>query len=71
MYREQRLEADVAYANSVSFILDVAAIILTFFELGRRIAGRSLTAPEQEEFWGRQGRPDHEPLYLPVSESGD
>lgn len=23
-YREQRLEADVAYANSISFILDVA-----------------------------------------------
>ena len=66
---EQRLEVDVAYANSVSFILDVAVIVLTFLELGQRIAGRRLTAPE--EFWGRQGRPDHGPLVLPVSESGD
>jgi transposase len=36
-----------------------------------RIEARSLTAPEQEEFWGRQGHPDHEPLYLLVRESGD
>jgi undecaprenyl phosphate N,N'-diacetylbacillosamine 1-phosphate transferase len=68
---EQRLEADVAYANSVSFILDVAVIILTLLELGRRIADASMTTPELEEFWGRQGRPAHEPLRLPVSESGD
>jgi undecaprenyl phosphate N,N'-diacetylbacillosamine 1-phosphate transferase len=68
---EQALEADVAYANSVSFILDVAIMILTLFELGRRIIGRSMTGPDREEFWGRQGPPERGPLSLPVSESGD
>lgn len=68
---EQRLEADVAYANSVSFILDVAVIILTLLELGRRIAGAGMTAPEPEEFWGQQGSPAQRPSRLPVSESGD
>jgi lipopolysaccharide/colanic/teichoic acid biosynthesis glycosyltransferase len=68
---EQTLEADVAYANRVSFILDVAIMILTLFELVKRVTCRGMTRPGQEEFWGRQGPPKQGPSSLPVSESGD
>jgi lipopolysaccharide/colanic/teichoic acid biosynthesis glycosyltransferase len=69
---EQKLEADVAYANSVSVLLDLAVIILTVIELGLRIVGRSSTRPDrEEEFWGRQGPPREGPLYLTADESGD
>jgi lipopolysaccharide/colanic/teichoic acid biosynthesis glycosyltransferase len=68
---EQKLDADVAYANSVSFLLDVAVIILTVVELGLRIVGRSNTEPDREEFWGRQGPLTEEPVHLMVDEFGD
>lgn len=68
---EHRFEADAAYANSVSFSLDAVVILLTLLELARRMTGHSTSDPDQVEFWGRQGRPEHGPLGLPTGESGN
>jgi undecaprenyl phosphate N,N'-diacetylbacillosamine 1-phosphate transferase len=68
---EHRFEADAAYANSVSFRLDAVIIVLTLIELLRRMTGRSMSEPDQVEFWGSQGRPEHGPLGLPTGESGN